>query len=1159
MLNIGLLAPGAGEYYIGEVASSAEDYYTGRGESAGRWVGSLAREMGLEGEVDPEQFRAVLAGSDPFSGEQLVHRKTAQRAEGLSVDPEQTVDVLQAAAVLGVSGRYVRRLLEDGERYSDQLAAEADGGAGVEVAAPKKYLLGERARDPEPAPGQPKPTGPVPWRVPGAELVRFDTGRQEKKFRPGYDLTLRPPKSVSVLWAIGGADVAAEVRNAHTAAVDRVVAYYEEHAVRARKPSSGLRVQTNGVIAAAFDHRTSRAGDPLLHTHVVTANMTRFADDEGAPVWRSVESSALFEHAKAAGHLYQAHLRHELVERLGVRFAPTISGYAEIDGVPDEVIDVFSKRRNEIEEELAATGRTTARSAQVATLETRKAKDYSVDAETLTARWLDEAAAHGFDRAAARACTHVAGPAEWTAAEQDRIVELLAGPQGLCEHASTFRRSDVTEMVAALAGSAATAAGIEALVSRFLDSTKVVKVTVTNAGANTQRSSIQERWSTVELAEIEARLLEQAGQAMVSSDHRLDDQVIEHVVASRPELSDEQAAMVTAVCSSARFVLPVEGRPGAGKTYATEAVVAAHVSAGNPVLGCAVSAAAASELESQAGFARSTIPATTVAKLLYDLDRYDGLAAGTTVVVDEASMIGTRDLARLAGHVERCAGRIVLVGDPDQHGSVETGGVFARLCNDHGDTLVRLVENRRQDDHVDRLAIDDYRNGLIADAVQRLDDADRVVRSATAGESFDAMVADWYAARLAGSADPMIAGPNSTRRALNERARVLLKVAGELTGKPLRVAGRELLVGDEVVARRNDRTLHAEGSKDFVKNGSVGVVDSIHHADREVTVRFDREGTIRVPARYLAAGKLEHAYARTTYGAQGHTHDTARYHPTDASGFEEGYVAVTRGRKGARLYVVDGTVAVDQDDHHSHETERHTLDDITDAFARRRANQMAADLSDALHEVAALATHHTLAELHARSRTLDRQIGAAPADTTTVIEEAGQARDALLARQRSLADSGQPTPDSLQRRIVTLDRRIDAATHQQAEHDDWKTGHADLLHERDVVDRAERAVEARIRQRPFAHLPAHAVAALGPEPDLQRHRNTWTTAATSAAIHRARHDIAPGAGADLDGPAEVLGERPADPDAAFSWDYAADNLTRLQTDRQAEPDAGVEL
>lgn len=1155
MLNIGLLAPGAGEYYIAEVATSAEDYYTGNGERAGRWVGSLAREMSLRGEVDPDQFRAVLAGRDPFNDEQLVHRKATRRDGAPTVDPDHTFDVEQAAAFLGVSGQYVRRLLEDGQRYSEQLAVAAE----AEVAAPKKYLLGKRTRDPDPNSEAPTATGPVPWRVTGVELIRFDTSRQEKKFRPGYDLTLRPPKSVSVLWALGGADIAGKVRDAHAAAVDQVVTYYEQHAVRARKPSSGRRVHTDGMIAAAFDHRTSRAGDPLLHTHVVTANMTRFRDDEGATVWRSVESSALFEHAKAAGHLYQAHLRHELAERLGVRFRPTVNGYAEIDGIPDSVIDVFSKRRNEIEEELAATGRTTARSAQVATLETRKSKDYDVDANTLTARWADEAAGFGFDQAAARACTSVAGSIEWTTAEQDRIVELLAGPQGLCERASTFRRCEVIEMTAALAGASATATEVDALAGRFLDSGKVVKVTVDSAAAGTRRVSNQEKWTTVDLAETEAQLLERAGQAVVNPDHRISGATIEEVVAARPELSDEQAAMVAEVCASARFVLPVEGRPGAGKTYATEAVVAAHVAARVPAVGCAVSAAAASELESQAGFARSTISATTVAKLLHDLDRYDGLAEGTTVVVDEASMIGTRDLARMAIHVEQCGGRMVLVGDPDQHGSVEAGGVFARLCIDHGDGLVRLVENRRQDDHVDRLAIDDYRNGLIAEAVQRLDDADRVVRSATAGESFDAMVADWYAARLAGSVDPMIAGPNSTRRALNERARILLTAAGELTGDPLRVAGREFLVGDEVVARRNDRTLRTPGSRDFVKNGSVGVVQAVHHTDREVTVSFDREGSVRIPVRYLAAGKLEHAYARTTYGVQGHTHDTARYHPTDASGFEEGYVAVTRGRNGARLYVVDGTVAVDQDAHHSSESERHSLDDITDAFGRRRANQMAADLGTSLDEIAALAASTTLAELHTRRRLLDRRVAGAPADTTHVITEATQARDALLVRQRTLAGTNRPVPEGLERRIATLDHKIDAAARQQAEHDAWNVEHADLLHEREVVDHAERAVVARIRQQPLAHLPDHAVDALGSEPELQRHRNAWHAAASAVAIHRARHDVAPEDGADLDGVSGLLGERSNDPDAAFSWDFAAGKVGRLHTELQIEAEPGAEL
>jgi len=645
---------------------------------------------------------------------------------------------------------------------------------------------------------------------------------------------------------------------------------------------------------------------------------------------------------------------------------------------------------------------------------------------------------------------------------------------------------------------------------------------------------------------------------VVSPDHCIGHDVVADVVATRPELSDEQVRMVDAVCRSDRFVLPVEGRPGAGKTYATEAIVAGCVEAGVPILGCAVSAAAASELEAQAGFARSSMAATTVAKLLHDLDRFDGLAPGTTVVVDEASMIGTRDLARLADHVERVAGRMVLVGDPDQHGSVDAGGVFARLCHDRGDELVRLVENRRQDDHVDRLAIDDYRNGLVADAVQRLDDADRVVRSATAGESFDAMVADWYAARLAGSADPMIAGPNSTRRALNERARVLLKASGELTGRPLRVAGREYQRGDEVVARRNDRTLRAPGSKDFVQNGSVGVIEQVHHSDHEVTVRFNREGTIRVPKAYLAAGRLEHGYARTTYGVQGHTHDVARYHPTDASGFEEGYVAVTRGRKGARLYVVDGTVGVDQDAHHSRETERHTLDDITDAFGRRRANTMAADLNPSLDRVADLAQNRTLAELHQGRRDLDRQLGSAPPDTTAIIDESTRARDALLVRRRTLQDTAtEPVTTGLQRRIDHLERRIATATRQQAEREEWLAVHRAVVDERQVVGDAERAVEARIRHRPLVHLPAHVIDTLGLEPDLQRERSAWSAAASAIAIHRNRHDIPAEAGDGLDGPAALLGERPADAPAAASWDYAAAKVADIDVEQALESGAGL--
>ena len=204
------------------------------------------------------------------------------------------------------------------------------------------------------------------------------------------------------MWALADDPLRAQIRQAHSEAVDEVVRYYETNAVFARSGGRHQRlVASAGIVAAAFDHRTSRAGDPLLHTHLVTANMTSV--DATGP-WRAIAGKGLYEHAKAAGCVYQAHLRRLLGERLGVQFAPVRNGHAEALGVPRAVIDVFSKRRAEITDLLAESGNRSAKAAQIATLETRRAKDYDVEPETLTERWTAEAADLGFGVDEVAAC-----------------------------------------------------------------------------------------------------------------------------------------------------------------------------------------------------------------------------------------------------------------------------------------------------------------------------------------------------------------------------------------------------------------------------------------------------------------------------------------------------------------------------------------------------------------------------------------------------------------------------------------------------------------------------------------------------------------------------------------------------------------------------------
>ncbi len=132
------------------------------------------------------------------------------------------------------------------------------------------------------------------------------------------------------------------------------------------------RDRGRGLVAAAFRHRTSRAGDPQLHTHVLVANLTLGADGR----WSALDGRRIYAHAKTAGYLYEARLRAELTRELGVEWTPVRNGIADIAGVPPAVLRAFSRRRAEIEAELERRGTRAPRAAQVATLETRRAKDY---------------------------------------------------------------------------------------------------------------------------------------------------------------------------------------------------------------------------------------------------------------------------------------------------------------------------------------------------------------------------------------------------------------------------------------------------------------------------------------------------------------------------------------------------------------------------------------------------------------------------------------------------------------------------------------------------------------------------------------------------------------------------------------------------------------
>jgi conjugative relaxase-like TrwC/TraI family protein len=155
----------------------------------------------------------------------------------------------------------------------------------------------------------------------------------------GFDLTFRAPMSVGVLFGVADVEVATEAVRGHEAAVAAAAGYLEREACRARRGGGGAsQVHGGGFVAAAFRHRSSRAGDPLLHTHVVVGNATQGPDGR----WTALDARELYRHAKTAGYLYQAVLRAELTERFGVEWSDVANGTADLRGVSRAVIEHFS-------------------------------------------------------------------------------------------------------------------------------------------------------------------------------------------------------------------------------------------------------------------------------------------------------------------------------------------------------------------------------------------------------------------------------------------------------------------------------------------------------------------------------------------------------------------------------------------------------------------------------------------------------------------------------------------------------------------------------------------------------------------------------------------------------------------------------------------------
>ena len=713
-----------------------------------------------------------------------------------------------------------------------------------------------------------------------------------------FDLVFRPAKSVSVLYALGSAATAGAVLAAHHAGVRAAVAWLERHAAWTRRGRNGAeRVPGRGLLAVGFDHRTSRAGDPLLHTHLVVVNRTRGEDG----VWRTLDSRRLYRHLMAADGVYRAAYQRELTRSLGVAWTRADAhGNREVQGVPEGLVRAFSKERRAVEaaaQAWAAGGRgpVTQRVLDLLAHRVRPAKEPHAALALLQGRWQQQARALGFDPQAVE--RQVVGRARWRPPgerELQRVFDRLDGPEGLTAQAAVFGRAEVVRALAdQLAG--ADAAELEALADQYLAQRCVPVV----AGEREEG-----RWTTPGLLQVERRLVAAAAGRQGEARHPVGrehvHQALARAAAAGRRLGADQAEAVWHATQHPGGVVLVVGRAGTGKTTTMDAVRAAFQQAGYRVRGLAPTGIAAQELARGAG-----IDAGTVDRFLLDLARgHDRLTSRDVVVVDEAGMLGTRKAAVLLEHAHQAGAKLVVVGDERQLQSIEAGGWFRALRLRLG--AAELVTNRRQQDPVDQQAVELVRSGRAAEALAVWREAGRVTVARSAAEADLAMLTDWWQAWQAGQDVVMLAYRRRDVDALNQQARALLQQAGRLGRVSLEVCGQPVAVGDRVLLGRNDPGLG-------VANGTRGTVTWVDPRRRLLQVQTTDGRRVTLPEAYWTqpAGPgrraVDYAYAVTGHRTQGVTVDRALVRGDGPDG-HWWYVAATRARGETRVYVVEGPV-----------------------------------------------------------------------------------------------------------------------------------------------------------------------------------------------------------------------------------------------------------
>jgi Ti-type conjugative transfer relaxase TraA len=738
----------------------------------------------------------------------------------------------------------------------------------------------------------------------GEALVQ---GAGKDRHRPGWDLTFSAPKSVSTAWSQADIETALEIQAAQASAVEKGVHYLEQQAAWTRRGKGGHEHQRCDLVVAAFEHGTSRAQDPQLHTHAIFLNVGVRQDGSTG----TLETKALYDHKMAAGAIYRAELAHQLERRLGVEIQREGSWF-EIAGVSKELSAEFSKRRKEIEASLAEKGLSTSKAAEVAALDTRRVKD-QVPREELRQLWGAVGKEHQWGEEQLRSIMR--GPQPARDAGQELQEAAATATDKMMEKRSFFAERD---LVRALAEAAQTMrAGADQVLAKAQEFLAQAQDLV-RLGLRFGEAI----YSTKEMLAMERDLFRRAEESSKTAHtaSKVTPDVLDWALGNRPTIKDEQAAALRHITQETGGIATVTGMAGTGKTFLLDAARSAWELSGCRVLGAALSGKAARGLQEG-----TQMESSTIASLTKRLEKGSlTLDEKTVLVVDEAGMVGTAQMHRLVTATQEAKSKLVLVGDEKQLQPIEAGGPFGALTKRLG--TAHLSEIVRQREEWQRETVKEFAYGQASKALEEYAQRGFVSVAKDRDGARQELLEAWKEQGMRRPEENLIVtGTNLEATILNRTIQDLRAKEGLVKrDKSIEVGGELLCEGDRVLFTRNATAMG-------VDNGTLGTVEKVA-GNSILSICIDGGQT-----RTLSAGTYPHlklGYAFTTHKTQGMTAENVFVLTSETMQDRElSYVQASRPKGETRFFTTEAEAG-------------DGLTALARTMARSRMKEMALDAAD---------------------------------------------------------------------------------------------------------------------------------------------------------------------------------------------------------------------